>query len=90
MFPTAPANIRAIETIRKLELCFRSVASQSQYPIPTTAHSRNKVKNNLPYAPGIFVPHAIPSFSINRILNHRNTSTSSPNIKLVFTYSLET
>src|SRR5690606_7158759 len=74
---------------------FVLVALYSQYPIPNMATILNNVNAIfavLSFTPGIksliLVPHAMPSFSIKKILNQLKTSILSCNLKCVFIYIL--
>jgi hypothetical protein len=83
MLPNAPASINATATT-SLNCLFSSTESHNQYPIPPTATSLKSVKI-IYRSPGISVPHAIPSFSINKILNHLKPLLL-PKTKLVLIY----
>ena len=93
MLPIAPAKIRDTAMTSVLEASFRML-SNNQYPIPVIAKRRNMVSTNFPALSDIgnislsFVPHAAPSFSINKILNQLKTSTDSPSIKMCFDIDL--
>lgn len=93
ILPKAPAKISDTEKMSTLGDSFRMM-SYNQYPIPAIANNLKMVRNNFPADSEMgkislsFVPHAAPSFSINKILNHEKTSTDSPKTKWVLMYIL--